>query len=288
MEEYLKAAVLGLIQGIAEFLPISSSGHLIILGNFFFGSSASQVSEVPLDLNIALHVGTLVSILAVFYKQIWQAMTQPRLMLAVVIATIPAGVIGVLLKHDIEHFLSDSFRACFFAACGLFVTAFFLLFSQVLQSRKPKPDDLSPIVPQHEPMHVTPKQALLVGCFQAVAIAPGISRSGSTISGGLMLGIPRDQVGVFSFLMAIPVLGGAALLECKDLIKGEAHLSTPMDAMLLGMVVSAIVGWFSLVALLQMIKRGKLHYFAYYCIGMGTLTLIWLMLKSAATTSPLS
>ena len=273
--EYIKVIVLGIVQGIAEFLPISSSGHLVILGNLLFGKNGSDATQVSLELNIALHLGTLLSITIVFYKEILLLLKTPRLMLAVFIATLPAGIVGITCKNFIEHHL----QVPLVAGCGLLATSFFLLTSYYLT--KPFSTNLAKAetdtdgTANRSLMNIGLLEAFLIGCFQAVAIIPGISRSGSTISAGLMLKQPRGLAASFSFLMALPVIGGAALLEMKDILKGEAQFNTPLDILGIGILTSAIVGWISLVWLLSWLRKGKLHHFAYYCAAAGILTLVW-------------
>ena len=171
--EYVQAIVLGIVQGIAEFLPISSSGHLVlaeeIIGAFFSESGLRLGdAEENLALNIALHVGTLVSIAVVFWRQLLEALRQPRLMAAIVIATLPVVAVGLLLRDHIEA----AFGSSLVVGVALCVTA-------ALLWATPRFDDGVAELPQ-----VTPKQALVVGLFQSIAPVPGISRSGSTIVGG--------------------------------------------------------------------------------------------------------
>ena len=184
---------LGIVQGVAEFLPISSSGHLVLAEALiakFFSNSAMNLgdAEENLALNIALHVGTLGSITVVYRKTIQNTLRQPRLLLAIVVATLPVVVVGLLLRDQIE----SAFGSTLAVGCALCVTAGLLWIT-------PRFDQGTVELPQ-----VDLKQALLVGLFQAIAPVPGISRSGSTIVGGLIAGLSRDAAAAFSFLIAIP------------------------------------------------------------------------------------
>ncbi|VAX40505.1 Undecaprenyl-diphosphatase [hydrothermal vent metagenome] len=269
----LRAIILGVIQGIAEFLPISSSGHLVIFGDLLhrvMGTHSQQGED--LHMNIALHVGTLFSILWVYRDEIrHRVFQQPRLMLGICIATLPLVAIGL---SSIKDIIEDIFNTPLYAGCGLLVTALFLFLGQKLQREAAN----STLKELH------PMQAMLVGLFQAVAIIPGISRSGSTISAGLLCGIERQAAATFSFLIAIPAIAGAAVLMLKDILtqppvatsttstvaSGNYHV-----ALWVGGITAFFVGWGSLRGLLTLIGKGRLHYFAIYCLLLGSSTIIW-------------
>lgn len=271
---WAEAVVLGTVQGIAEFLPISSSGHLAVCQVLFnqYGSPGKNESANDLAMNVALHLGTLVSILIVYRRDVLSLLAKPRLCAMVVLATIPAAVVGLTLKKRIEA----SMQQPVVVALCWYVTAAMLTLGQ-RWGRETSDTD-----------HMTFSQALTVGLFQAVALLPGISRSGSTITGGLVSGLRRESAAKFSFLIAIPAIGGAAVLEGKDLVFAALKLASGSQTsetaaleslhfgpMLLGAVVAGIVGWFALTALLQLLNRGKLHWFAIYCTVIATATLIW-------------
>lgn len=262
MSETLYILVLAVLQGIAEFLPISSSGHLVIgksLLSAWWPEATSSAGGMQLE--VALHVGTLGSILGVYAKDLWKLRHQWRLCLLIVVASIPAGVVGLTLKKSLE----PMFESPAVAGCGLLVTAAFLLLGEKLASGK--------YTEENQPW----LSAFVIGCFQAIALVPGISRSGSTISGGLLMGLQRSSVAKFSFFMAIPAVGGAALLEAKDLLLDGTPLAYGSGPLLLGVVVSFVVGIGALLMLMRVIARGQLHWFAYYCLLVGTLTLLWQM-----------
>lgn len=260
MNETIYILTLAVLQGIAEFLPISSSGHLVIGKALLQSSWPEAVSEAGgMQLEVALHVGTLGSILVVYFKDLWKLRRDPRLCLLIVLASFPAGVVGITLKKTLE----PMFNSPIVAGVGLLITAVFLLVGQKLVSEKHTEHDL--------PWYA----ALGIGCFQAVALMPGISRSGSTIAGGLLFGLHRPSSATFSFLMAIVAIGGAAVLEAKDLVFDRVPLAYSPSALLAGMAVSFLVGIVALLVLIRVVSQGRLHWFAYYCLLAGVLTIAW-------------
>ncbi len=266
MNETIYILALAVLQGVAEFLPISSSGHLVIGKALLKSWWPGEVSEAGgMQLEVALHVGTLGSILVVYLKDLWNLRRDPRLCLLIVVASIPAGAIGLTLKKSLE----PMFHSPAVAGVGLLVTAAFLLLGQYLVSEKYTERD--------QPFW----SAFLIGCFQAVALVPGISRSGSTIAGGLLMGLHRPSAATFSFLMAVVAVGGAALLEAKDLVLDGAPLAYAPGPLLAGMGVSFVVGVIALKILIRVVSRGRLHWFAYYCLAAGTATLAWQALSHA-------
>lgn len=271
--ETCRAIVLGVVQGITEFLPISSDGHLVLAETLLdrsFGVTGSEDTKKNLELVLALHVGTLVSIIIIYWKDLIQLPRQPRLCGLIILATIPAGVVGLLLKDKIE----ETFNSPLTAGVGFLITAGALLIGQRAERmRAVRKEDL------------TPMQALFIGCCQTLALLPGVSRSGSTIAAGLSAGLERTAAARFSFLMAVPVIGGATLLMVKDMIK-QGHASNGVTAMIVGAVTAAVVGYFALSWLLRMVTKGKLHWFAYYCIALGLITIGWSLAYPKAPTKP--
>lgn len=269
--EILQAVILGIVQGIGEFLPISSSGHLVIAGEILkcFGAApvdeTAQAAENAQDMlmNVTLHFGTLLSILVVYRRELWQLFRQPRVCLLIVLASIPAGTLGLLLKDWLE----SAFATPLVAGLGLFVTAAMLVTGQRLERS------------EFSYVELPPTRAFLIGLFQAVALMPGISRSGSTITGGLLCGLKRESAAAFSFLMAVPVIGGAALLEFKDVLQGDLAVDNSL-ALLIGCGTAFGVGVISLRWLVSLIARGRLHWFAWYCLGAGTATVVWQLVAS--------
>jgi undecaprenyl-diphosphatase len=260
--EYLQSILLGVVQGIAEFLPISSSGHLVlgevILGRFSDESAlALGAADSNLTLNIALHLGTLGSIVVIYWRQLWEALWQPQLVAAIVVATIPAGLAGVLLKDQLEKIFGSPLAV----GCALCFTALLLWTSRRF-------DRGEATLPE-----VSLKQAIAIGMFQAVALIPGVSRSGSTIVCGQWVGLQREAAATFSFLMAVPVIAGAAVLMAAKLLQQGTTTASQWKAYGVGAGVAFVVGVIALKWLLTIISRRKLHHIAWYCLMVGLLTI---------------
>jgi undecaprenyl-diphosphatase len=250
--EYVQAIILGILQGIAEFLPISSSGHIVV-----FGTLLEKWFEISADdgenalLNVALHLGTLGSILVVYRRDLRFVLRDHRLCAWIVLATIPAAVVGVLFKRQLEA----TFERPLLVAVGWLMTAATLWYGQKFGRN------------ERQLSTMMAKDAVVIGLFQlASLIFRGFSRSGSTISGGLFLGFTRESAARFSFLLAIPVIAGAGVVKIGPLLwhalsgsetsRELANLSrNEMGAMLTGAVVSFIVGWAALEWLIRVIVR---------------------------------
>jgi undecaprenyl-diphosphatase len=247
--QLMEMVVLAIVQGIAEFLPISSSGHLVLVGALLGQTSESAAVE------IILHTGTLASILVVFWRRILQLLTtDQRVIPLLVIGTIPAVIVGLSIKIYAEPMLKNPLLT----GCMLLVTAAMLLGLRRL--------------PQRGGDYTGFRwwQALLVGCFQAFAILPGVSRSGATIFGGRMMGL-RDAV-TFSFLLAIPAISGATVLAIKDL-RDEGVSGDEMSLLIVGAVISFTVGIFALRWLIRWSRKDRLHWFALWCAPLGFLVI---------------
>jgi undecaprenyl-diphosphatase len=249
--------ILAVVQGVAEFLPISSSGHIVILSHWM-QDRGSKPPEIG-DLNIVLHIGTLFSILVFYHERIRRILTTERRVIGLLIlGTLPAVVVGLPLKKLAPHILESPW-----VAGAMFpVTGAALLY---LSFKQPGKVDY----PQ-----MTFMQSLLIGISQAVAILPGLSRSGSTIAAGLGVGLSRNAAAAFSFLLAIVAIAGAGVLEAIDVAE-KGHLSTPVGYMLLGAAVSFVVGLGALWVLNRWLERGRLQIFAWYCIVLGIAVLAW-------------
>jgi len=264
--DWIQIFILAIVQGIAEFLPISSSGHIVVLQDLF-KALGSTLSGDSLTWNIALHFGTLLSIFVVFRKRIWSLLSADRrVILLLMVATIPAVIAAIGMKIlNADAILENSLVAgiCFP------ITGLILLYCSD-KSGETRTRDLSW------------KDAVIIGLVQAVAaLLPGISRSGSTICAGLLCRMKRDEAAAFSFLMAIPAIGGSALFKMVDLAKelknGTAGFGGSHDLMLLGAgtLLSFIVGVFALLLLVQWLQQGKLKYFAYWLFLIGPAVIIW-------------
>ncbi|MCA9079180.1 MAG: undecaprenyl-diphosphate phosphatase [Planctomycetaceae bacterium] len=283
---YLETIILGIVQGIAEFLPISSSGHLVIVEAFLrqLGSAAAETGSLEdnLELNVALHFGTLMSILIVYARSLGQMIASAfrmlvnrkqateadwrncSLIIAIIVATLPVVFAGLFLKDQLERLFGSPIAA----GCGLLVTSALLFLTPKLDRGE-------------QPLGtITWGQALIVGLFQAVAPMPGISRSGSTIVGGLVSGLRRDAAADFSFLIAIPAILGATVLHAKDLLEQGAG-ETAAGPLLAGTVIAFVVGLAALKLLLRMVASRKLIWFAWYCLAMGLIVICWQLSLSA-------
>ncbi len=257
---FFQAIVLGIVQGLTEFLPISSSGHLVLVPFLLNWTLDPQKAFV---FDVLVQLGTLVAVFVYFRKDLLNIVKaffagiksrQPfveadsRLAWYILLATIPAGVIGLVLQDRIEAFFSSHIWTAVF----LFVTAIMLTISELL-SRKTRELD-----------SMTVKDSLIIGLFQALSIFPGVSRSGSTITGGLTQGFKRQDAARFSFLMSIPVMVAAGLLSLMKLIKMEGVLSF-LPVLLVGFVVAAVVGYFAIKWFIGYLKEKSLLPFAAYC-----------------------
>ena len=250
--------ILAVVQGIAEFLPISSSGHLIILGALLdeFSSSVSELSESP-TLEIILHAGTLGSILVVFWKRILNLLTRDRRVLPLmVIGTVPAAIVGLTIKAQFSALLMNPILA----AVMLLVTGCMLVVLGRLSQREGCYTELNW------------RAAMMIGCFQAFAILPGVSRSGSTILGGRLLGLKNEDSVTFSFLLAIPAILGASLLAVKDIwqqLRAGDTLEFSIAELAIGALVSFLVGLVALTWLIGWSRKDRLHWFAWWCFPAG-------------------
>ena len=266
-----EAILLGVVQGLTEFLPISSSGHLVLFQNLL------GFKEPELLFDICLHVGTLLAVCAVYFREIvtilgtlirlpahlktsrgfrnlYAANEQVRISVLIIIGSIPTAVIGLMFK-EIADQLFSSIRI---VGLMLLITGGLLWFTRRLE-------------PVGKPLKaVKAKDALLIGLTQGLAILPGISRSGSTISVALYLGIDRTVAGRYSFLLSIPAILGALLVSIDS---GATHTSIPTAIILLGAVASTLTGYLALKLLLMLVHRGKLFRFAPYCWIVGAMAL---------------
>lgn len=250
---YLNAAILGLLQGLTEFLPVSSSGHLVIFQNIL------GMTEPLLSFDVFLHLGTLIAVFIVFWEDIWYLIRHlfSKPVALIILAVIPAGIAGVFL----EDLFNQLFSSVLFVGCALFVTGVLLWLSDNCYGDKDMED-------------MTVKDALIIGLFQAVAITPGISRSGSTIFGALLRGFNRKTAASFSFLISIPTILGAAVLHGYQLITETGSLGIE-PSYWVGMIVAAISGYAAIRTFLALVQKQKLKYFSFYCWGVGIFILAW-------------
>lgn len=264
---FFEAVFLGIVQGLTEFLPVSSSGHLVLVQNLF------GLREPMLAFDVVVHLGTLTAVFFYYARDLFLMIVQTaafifswprkresaaliekypyaRLSFMVILATLPTVVIGLLFK--------DKFEAMFGNVTGVAVSwtvlGVFLILSRWLRQGNRELGSMRLV------------DALAVGCVQGIAIMPGISRSGSTILAGMALGLEKKECARFSFLLAVPAILGAGVLELRHrpvIDRGETALFAA------GFLVSAVVGYLAIALLVRMIRGGRFHYFGYYCLALG-------------------
>ncbi|MBC8213152.1 MAG: undecaprenyl-diphosphatase UppP [Candidatus Marinimicrobia bacterium] len=251
---WLDSLILGILQGISEFLPISSSGHLV-LGKYFLG-----IQSPGAVLEVILHLGTLVAILIYYRKEILDLVlgiirnqkSEKNYTITIVIATIPAVIVGLLFEEQIDSLFSDPF-AHILASIALIATSVVLFSTKNIANK--------------DSIKITFSIAFFIGLAQVVAIIPGISRSGMTIATGLFLGLASKDATKFSFMMAIPVLFGAGILKLDDALNLiSAENIVPI---FVGFVASAVVGYIVIAWLVSLVSRNKLWMFSIYCLLIG-------------------
>ncbi len=263
MSELLNMLILAAVQGLTEFLPVSSSGHLVLLQHFL------STREGDLFFDVVLHGGTLISVLVVYRRELLRLVRLDRealgYILALGIATVPAVIVGLLASDFVDRLFGEPRLA----SIGLVFTGIVLLSTRMVHgpsgSREPE---------TWRPSPVAPGRALLIGCAQALAICPGISRSGSTIAAGLWLGLPRAEATRFSFLMAIPAIAGAVLLS---LLKGAEATGVDAGTLVLAAVVSFAVGLLAIRLTALAVVKAHFWKFSFYCLAVGAV--VWFILS---------
>lgn len=265
-----QALILGMIQGVAEFLPISSSGHLVLFERLL------GLQAVPLTFDVLLHAGTLLAVIAYFWKDIW--LTSRKTWLYIALANIPIFVFGFLL-HPYVSILRESRVG---VALNFLLTAFLLLIADILLTRQQKHEALLwrmfqdvqnwlKKVKRVEPEFI---QLLMIGVFQVIAILPGVSRSGSTLTGGAVAGLDRKTAFRYAFLIGLPAIIGAVTLDTLNVWQENAWASVDMGATLFATVVAGVVGLVSLRVLEFVIDKSHLRHFAVYCVIVSLLSLL--------------
>ena len=261
--EWFEALILGLVQGFTEYLPVSSSGHLAI-GSWLFGIEP----EENLSFTIVVHVATVMSTLVILWKEIdwilrglfkFELNDETKYVLNILVSMIPIMIVGFFFKDEVEAIFGSGLTV---VGCMLLVTASLLAFSYYY---KPKQKE-----------NISVKDAFIIGIAQACAVLPGLSRSGSTIATGLLLGDNKKKLAQFSFLMVIPPILGEALLDGIKLMKGEALSDAiPAISLIVGFIAAFVAGCIACKWMINIVKRGKLIYFAIYCGIVGLTTLIF-------------
>lgn len=260
--DVIEALILGLLQGLTEYLPVSSSGHLAI-GAALFGIEG----EENLAFTIVVHVATVLSTLVILWKEIaWifkglfqgKLNEETRYVGNIIVSMIPIGIVGVFFKDQVEAIFGSGLTV---VGCCLLLTALLLAFSYYY---KPK-----------QKADISVKDAFIIGLAQACAVLPGLSRSGSTIATGLLLGDDKAKLAQFSFLMVIPPILGEALLDSLKMVKGEAVAGDiPALSLLVGFIAAFVAGCLACKWMIGIVKRGKLIYFAIYCVVAAVVALV--------------
>lgn len=266
--EILEVFVLGVIQGIAEFLPISSSAHLIIFRDIF-GIGASMPKNIELSFDIALHLGTLLAILVFFFKDFWnmaiKGLTKGvkdkdgKILWYLVAATIPAAIVGVLFEEKIENVIRSNY---ILIALALIVMGIIIYYVDKTCKQEKKIDDMGLL------------DAILVGCSQVFALIPGFSRSGTTIAASRILKLERESAAKFSFFLSAPVVFGAVVLQLMK--KGTIDLILAnFSTFLLGIITSFVIGIICIKYLLKYLKKHDFKVFMVYRIILAVIVLLW-------------
>lgn len=263
----IEALLMGVLQGLTEYLPVSSSGHLAIASNLF-----GIEGETNLTFTIAVHVATVFSTLVILHKEIFWIFRglfdfkspgineEQKYVLNILISMIPVGIVGVFFKDYVEAVFGSGL---FVVGCCLLVTAALLSFSYFAKPRTKEKISL--------------KDAFIIGLAQAVAVLPGVSRSGSTIATGLLLGNKKEKLAQFSFLMVIPPILGEALLDIIKAVRHGAEAATgdlPLTALFIGVLAAFVSGCLACKWMLDIVKKGKLIYFAVYCAIVGIVLVV--------------
>ena len=267
----IEAIILGLVQGLTEFLPVSSSGHLTIFKEFL------GIDSNNLSFEVAVHAATVLSTLVVFWREIAKLFAgcfckgmnkEKTYVFMIIVSMVPVFIVGMFFKDEVEAIFGSGLMI---VGCMLLVTAILLSLSEILTKKQLALSKVS------RPLCF--KSAFLMGCAQALAVLPGLSRSGSTISTGLMLGVKKQDVAQFSFLMVIiPILGEAFLeLVGGDFTSTENSINTL--PLIIGFITAFLSGLFACKVMINLVKRAKLWGFAIYCCLMGIFCIIYSFLS---------
>ena len=263
---WLQALILGLIQGLTEYLPVSSSGHLAI-GQALFGL---EDGESNLAFTVLLHVATVLSTVVILWSEIvwifkdlfkWKWNEGTKYIVNILISMIPVAIVGFFFKDTIEEVFGSGLLI---VGIMLLVTASLLTFSYFAKPRQKE--------------NISPVHAFIIGIAQACAVMPGLSRSGSTIATGLLLGNKKEKLAQFSFLMVIPPILGEALLNVKDILEvgfAEAMSGLSPLAAIVGFLAAFISGCIACKWMINIVKKGKLIWFAIYCVIIGIVAIIF-------------
>ncbi len=261
----IESIILGIIQGLTEFLPVSSSGHLE-LGKAVFGET--KIPEDSLLFSVVVHAATALSTIIIFRKDILEILTgllkfkwneETQYASKILLSMIPVGIVGVLLKDPIKEYCMGNVGL---VGLMLFITGFLLLFTHFSK--------------RDGEGNVTYGKAMIIGVAQAIAVLPGISRSGSTIATSILLGVDKAKAAKFSFLMVLAPIFGEALLDMKDYLETPAQAGSISALSLgLGFIAAFVTGLFACKLMIKIVKNSKLIYFSYYCFVVGSIAVIY-------------
>ena len=261
--DWIQALILGIVQGLTEYLPVSSSGHLAIISHFF-----GIDGEESLMFTVAVHVATVLSTLVMLWREIdwilkglfkFEMNEETKYALNILVSMIPVGIVGLFFKDKVEEAFGSGLLI---VGVMLMLTAVLLIFSYYAKPRQKE--------------HLSLWDAFVIGVAQACAVLPGLSRSGSTIATGLMLGNKKEKLAQFSFLMVIPPILGEALLDIMKAMKGEAVMGNiGTFPLVIGFLAAFLSGCFACKLMISVVKKGKLVYFGIYCAIIGLAVLVY-------------
>ncbi|MBQ6378948.1 MAG: undecaprenyl-diphosphate phosphatase [Prevotella sp.] len=261
--DWIQALILGIVQGLTEYLPVSSSGHLAIISHFF-----GIDGEESLMFTVAVHVATVLSTLVMLWREIdwilkglfkFEMNEETKYALNILVSMIPVGIVGLFFKDKVEEAFGSGLLI---VGVMLMLTAVLLIFSYYAKPRQKE--------------HLSLWDAFVIGVAQACAVLPGLSRSGSTIATGLMLGNKKEKLAQFSFLMVIPPILGEALLDIMKTMKGEAVMGNiGTFPLVIGFLAAFLSGCFACKLMISVVKKGKLVYFGIYCAIIGLAVLVY-------------
>lgn len=267
-----QSVILGTVQGLTEFLPVSSSGHLHLVREFFFPNGLN--TEDNLLFTVIVHGGTALATVVIFYKDILHIFKglfkgtkdERQFALAIAVSMIPAAFVGFYFNDLIKNFFEAGGGTTFLVAAMLVLTGLLLMLANRAKQTHKK---------------VSTADALLIGVAQAIAILPGISRSGATISTSVLLGIDRERAARFSFLMVVPLILGKMLLDSIELYENPSAVDGQhLLPLLAGFTASFITGLWACKAMINWVKKSKLSYFAFYCFAVGALATLGMAVHS--------
>lgn len=277
--EWIDALILGIVQGLSEYLPISSSGHLEIFRQIL---GVKLPSDKVLEFDILLHAATVLSTIVVLWPMFanlcrsfftFKRDADFYYVCKLLLSCIPIGIVGVCFKDYVEDFFGNGLSIV--GVC-LLITACLLAFAHYTGMRETR--NSNGMVPASRGRDITWLDAFIIGCAQSLAVLPGLSRSGTTIATGIIIGDKRSQVAQFSFLMVIIPILGEALLDLKEMIAtpaAEQAASVGIGPMAIGFFASFIVGCCACKWMINLVKKGKLIWFSVYCVAAGLLCLLW-------------